>query len=138
MFDILHILTMVLNYAGVLFAVIYVMINIFPVYVDVVDRSQSVLKFVKIAVSLAIIFAFLSCLLSNTVDISSAIANTCQLYSVIATAWLIVLLVCGLGMLYCILSKKSYSKKTVAALNGMLKIAISAVTISMLLSWLLS
>lgn len=136
MSKILFVSTLVLNFSGVIFALVYIWLNVFSRITDLEDRNASIIKITKTSMVLSMIFAFLSCLISNVDAIGFAIQQTTKLYSIMAISWLIVLLICGLAMLYAIVIKASFRKELVQTIKMIFKIALWGSIISMILAWL--
>lgn len=107
MSTVLYVSTMILNFAGIAFAAVYVWLNVFSKITDLSDRNTSVLKITRSSVVLTMVFALLSCLLSNSGEIEAAIQRTTTLYTVVAISWLVVLLLCGIAMIFSLVSKKN-------------------------------
>lgn len=138
MTDILFYSTLVLNFAGFIFAGVFIWINISGRYTDLVDRNASVLKISKVAMITSIAFAFLTCLLTESAEVNEAISKSALLYSIIAITWLVVILVCGITMLLTVISKKYYKPEISNATKQLFKIALPASIICLILTWLFS
>lgn len=138
MSTILFIATLVLNIVGVAFSVIYIWLNAFSKITDLADRNTSILKITKVSMSLSMVFALLSCLLSSDNVIEEAIGSTATLYSIIAISWLVVLLACGVAMLYSFVSKATFKTELLRSVKKIFVIALWGAGISMVLTWLFS
>ena len=138
MSTIIYISTLVLNFAGVAFAGTYIWLNVFSKITDLADRNTSILKITRTSMLLSMVFALLSCLLSNTSVIDAAIQRTASLYSIIAISWLVVVLVCGVSMLCAFVSKSTYKRELAGAIRKMFTVALWGAIIGLVLSWLLS
>lgn len=138
MSTVLFVSTMILNFAGIAFAAVYVWLNVFSKITDLSDRNASVLKIARTSVILTLIFALLSCLLSNSGEIEAAIQRTTTLYSVIAISWLVVLLLCGIAMIFSLVSKKTFKAELAKSIKKIFVIALCGAIVAMVLSWLFS
>ena len=138
MIDILFYTTLVLNFSGLLFAGVYLWMNIFGHFADIAERNASVIKIATISAVSAAIFAFLSCLFAPAAQINAAIAQTALLYSVIAITWLCVMLACGALMLVMVTSKRFYKSSISRAVKRLFFRALPCAIICLALSWLFS
>lgn len=138
MSTVLFVSTIVLNLAGIAFAAVYVWLNVFSKITDLTERNANVLKITKVTVILTMVFALLSCLLSNTGEIDVAIQRTTMLYSLVAISWLIVILLCGIAMIFSLVSKKTFKTELVNSVKKIFVIALCGSIVSMVLSWLFS
>jgi len=138
MSTVLFVSTIVLNFAGIAFAAVYVWLNVFSKITDLTERNANVLKITKVTVILTMVFALLSCLLSNTGEIDVAIQRTTTLYSLVAISWLIVILLCGIAMIFSLVSKKTFKTELVNSVKKIFVIALCGSIVSMVLSWLFS
>lgn len=138
MSTILFIATLILNISGVAFSAIYIWLNSFSKITDLAERNNSILKITKVSMSLSMVFALLSCLLSNNNVIEDAIGSTATLYSIIAISWLVVLLACGVAMLYSFVSKAKFKTELLSSVKKIFVIALWGAGISMVLTWLFS
>ena len=130
--------TILLDISGIAFSLLYLWLNIFSKYTDLDERNKSILKIAKTTMVLSMIFALLSCLLANNLNVASNIARTSLLYAVIAISWLVVLLACGGAMLYRNLSKKEFSSEIGQTTKQIFVIALPGAIIGFVLSWLFS
>lgn len=135
MTDILFYSTLVLNFTGLIFGVILLWINLADRLPDLFDRSESAFKIAKLSMITSMAFAFLTCLLSDGVDIDEAISMSSQLYSIIAITWMAVLLICGITMLCTIVSKRFYTPDVSRTIKQLFKIALPGAIISLVLTW---
>ena len=138
MSTVLYVSTMILNFAGIAFAAVYVWLNVFSKITDLSDRSASVLKITRTSVVLTMVFALLSCLLSNSGEIEAAIQRTTTLYTVVAISWLVVLLLCGIAMIFSLVSKKTFKAELTKSVKKIFVIALWGSIVAMVLSWLFS
>ena len=138
MSTVLYVSTMILNFAGIAFAAVYVWLNIFSKITDLSDRNASVLKITRTSVALTMVFALLSCLLSNSGEIEAAIQRTTTLYTVVAISWLVVLLLCGIAMIFSLVSKKTFKAELAKSVKKIFVIALWGSIVAMVLSWLFS
>ena len=138
MIDILFYATLVLNFAGFLFAGAFLWINISGIYTDLADRNASALRISRVSMITSIAFAFLTCLLTESTEVTEAISRSAFLYSIIAITWLAVILVCGITMLLTVISKKYYKPEISRAAKQLFKIALSGSIICLVLTWLFS
>lgn len=138
MSTVLYVSTMILNFAGIAFAAVYVWLNVFSKITDLSDRNASVLKFTRTSVVLTMVFALLSCLLSNSGEIEAAIQRTTTLYTIVAISWLVVLLLCGIAMIFSLVSKKTFKAELAKSVKKIFVIALWGSIVAMVLSWLFS
>lgn len=138
MSTVLFVSTMILNFAGIAFAAVYVWLNVFSKITDLSDRNASVLKITRTSVVLTMVFALLSCLLSNSGEIEAAIQRTTTLYTVVAISWLVVLLLCGIAMIFSLVSKKTFKAELTKSVKKIFVIALWGSIVAMVLSWLFS
>jgi len=138
MSTVLYVSTMILNFAGIAFAAVYVWLNVFSKITDLSDRNASVLKITRTSVVLTMVFALLSCLLSNSGEIEAAIQRTTTLYTVVAISWLVVLLLCGIAMIFSLVSKKTFKAELAKSVKKIFVIALWGSIVAMVLSWLFS
>ena len=138
MSTVLYVSTMILNFAGIAFAAVYVWLNVFSKITDLSDRNASVLKITRTSVVLTMVFALLSCLLSNSGEIEVAIQRTTTLYTVVAISWLVVLLLCGIAMIFSLVSKKTFKAELAKSVKKIFVIALWGSIVAMVLSWLFS
>ena len=138
MSDLIFIATVILNVSGVLFAGVYIWLNVFSKIVDLTERNVGIIRISRTSMVLSLVFALLSCLLSDGESIAGAIANGSLLYAIIAISWLVVLLFCGGGMLYAVMSKSPFRRNLVDAIKKIFSIALWGAILGTLLSWLLS
>lgn len=138
MSTVLFVSTMILNFAGIAFAAVYVWLNVFSKITDLSDRNASVLKITRTSVVLTMVFALLSCLLSNSGEIEAAIQRTTTLYTVVAISWLVVLLLCGIAMIFSLVSKKVFKAELAKSVKKIFVIALWGSIVAMVLSWLFS
>lgn len=138
MSTVLYVSTMILNFAGIAFAAVYVWLNVFSKITDLSDRNASVLKITRTSVVLTMVFALLSCLLSNSGEIEAAIQRTTTLYTIVAISWLVVLLLCGIAMILSLVSKKTFKAELAKSVKKIFVIALWGSIVAMVLSWLFS
>lgn len=134
---VLFISTIILNLAGVAFAATYIWLNSFSKITDLTSRNISILKITRTSMVLSLVFALLSCLLTNTGSIDSAINRATVLYSIIAISWLIVLLVCGIAMFVAFVSKSTFKDDLLRSIKKIFVVALTGAIFGMLLAWLL-
>ena len=133
----LFISTIVLDVAGVAFAATYIWLNAFSKITDLASRNTSILKISRASMLLSLVFALLSCLLTNSGIVDGAISRATILYSIIAISWLVVLLVCGVAMFIAFISKTTFKDGLLRSLKKIFSIAITGAVIGMILAWLL-
>ena len=138
MTDILFYCTLVLNFAGFLFAAVFLWINISGSYSDLSDRNTSALTITRVSMYISIGFAFLTCLLAENSEIAEAISKTSLLYSIIAVTWLVVIFGCGMTRLLTVMSKKYYKPDISRAAKQLFKISLPGAIICLVLTWLFS
>ena len=138
MSTLLSISTVVLCLAGVLFSLVFIWLNTFSKITDLEPRNASILKISKASMVLSLIFALLSCLLTNQRNISEAIEHTSKLYSFIAISWLIVIVGCGVSMMIALVSKKEFREGLLKSIKKVFSVALVGSIFGMILAWLLS
>lgn len=138
MTDILFCATLVLNFAGFLFAGAFLWINISGRYTDLADRNASTLRISRVSMITSIAFAFLTCLLTESTEVAEAISRSALLYSIIAITWIAVILACGITMLLTVISKKYYKPEISRATKQLFKIALPGSIACLVLTWLFS
>ena len=130
--------TIVICGAGALFSIIYLWLNTFSKITDLEPRNASILKIARTSMGLSLIFALLTCLLSDPGNVVAAIGLTSRLYSIIAITWLVVILLCGISMLIALVSKADYRVDLLGSINKVFSNALAGAVIGMILAWLLS
>lgn len=138
MSTVLYISTIVLNVTGVALSAIYIWLNAFSGITDLAVRNNSILKITRASMSLSLLFALLSCLLSNNNLIWEAISSTARLYSIIAISWLIVLLFCVIAMLFSFVSKAAFRADLSKSIRKIFVIALWGAIVGMVFAWLFS
>ena len=138
MTGILFYCTLVLNFAGFIFAGVLLWINMSGRYSDLTDRSANAIKIARVSMITSIVFALLTSLLSESADVAASISRTSLLYSIIAITWLAVILACGIVMLLSVISKKYYKAEVSLAVKNLFKIALPAAIVCLVLTWLFS
>ena len=138
MTDVLFYSTLVLNFAGFIFAALYIWVNAYARYSDLTDRSENALQIAKVSMGISIPFAFLTCLLADSEMISEAISTASLLYFIIAITWLAVIAVCGITMLVTVISKNLYKPQIPVAIKRLFRIALPGALVSLVLTWLFS
>ena len=138
MSTIISISTVVLCLAGVVFSLVYIWLNTFSKITDLDSRNSSILKISRASMVLSLIFALLSCLLSDLCNVGDAISRSSKLYSFIAVSWLVVIFGCGISMLIALVSKTKYREGLLKSVKKIFSTALAGSIIGMLLAWLLS
>ena len=138
MSSIIYVSTVVLCLAGVVFSLVYIWLNTFSKITDLDSRNTSILKISRASMVLSLIFALLSCLLSNLGNVGEAISRSSKLYSFIAVSWLVVILGCGISMLIALVSKAKYREGLLKSIKKIFSIALAGSIVGMILAWLLS
>lgn len=138
MSTIISISTVVLCLAGVVFSLVYIWLNTFSKITDLDSRNSSILKISRASMVLSLIFALLSCLLSDIGTVGDAISRSSKLYSFIAVSWLVVIFGCGISMLIALVSKTKYREGLLKSVKKIFSTALAGSIIGMLLAWLLS
>lgn len=133
----LFISTIVLDLAGVAFAATYIWLNSFSKITDLASRNTSILKISRVSMALSLVFALLSCLLTNSGTVDGAIRRANILYSIIAISWLVVLLGCGVAMFIAFISKTTFKDSLLQSFKKIFSIAITGAIVGMILAWLL-
>lgn len=133
----LFISTIVLDLAGVAFAATYIWLNSFSKITDLASRNTSILKISRVSMVLSLVFALLSCLLTNSGTVDDAISRATILYSIIAISWLVVLLGCGVAMFIAFISKTTFKDSLLRSFKKIFSIAITGAIVGMILAWLL-
>ena len=141
MTNILYYSTVILNFSGVLFSLVYLLINLSKKLSEASDsaaRSGSALRIVKVTKTLSLVFAFLTGLLATTSTTSKALELSATLYGLIAVSWIAVIAICGLVMLITLLSSKLKSVDISKATRLLFKSALWGAILALLLTWLFS
>ena len=138
MTTILFISTLTLNFAGLIFAGIFLWMNYFGGFSDLSNRNKSSLKIIKISMIISMVFAFLTCLLTESAEITEAISKTAQLYIIIAITWIAVILGCGVLMIIRTISKNPFKTELTDAIKKLFKYALIGAIIALVLAWLFS
>ena len=138
MTGILFCATLVLNFVGFLFAIVFLWINIFGRYTDLADRNTSTLRISRASMIISIVFAILTCLLSESTEVTKAISRSALLCCIIAITWLVVILICGIALLINVISKKHYKPEISSATKQLFKTALPCSIICLVLTWLFS
>lgn len=138
MSTVLYYSTIILCVSGVAYSLVYIWLNFFSRISDLEVRNASILKIIKASVILSIIFALLTCLLSNPENIGYAIGLTVKLYSMIARCWLFVILICGIAMLKALVSRTGFRGELQQALKNLFSKALGGAVFGILLAWLFS
>lgn len=134
----LFITTIILDLAGLAFAGTYVWLNSFSSITDLKDRNISILKITKASVAMSLIFALLSCLLSNGSSIESSISRATTLFSIIAISWLVVILGCGVALLFTFIKKAEFKADLLKSIKKIFVIALWGAIIGIVCAWLFS
>lgn len=130
--------TVALDVSGILFAVIYLLINHLEGFTDLESRNAGVLKTARISMILSLVGAFVSSLLASVEQMEAALATSALLYSIIAVSWVSVLLACGIILLISVVSKRHYRTTVGPMLRKLVKIAVPGSICGLLLAWLFS
>ncbi len=138
MSTILFIATLVLNLAGIVFSAVYIWLNVFSHITDLAERNRGILKITRASMYLSLVFALLSCLLSDNAVIAEAIKSTGTLYTVIAISWLAVLFLCGVAMLFSFLSKSTFKRDLMATVKKIFTVSLTGSIIAVVLTWVFS
>lgn len=138
MTTIMFIATLVLGLAAVVFSAVYLFVSASDSITEAADRRRSALTVVKAAMIASSVSAFLTSLLADSKDVAQAISASALLYSILAVAWLAVLLGCGVVLLMAILSKRRFDATLGRSVRGLLKYAVIGAGVCLLLSWLLA
>ncbi len=133
----LFISTLVLDFAGVVFAVTYIWLNSFSGVSDLAPRNAGILRITRTSVVLSLIFALLSCLLTSADTAETAIARAALLYAIIAVSWLVVLLGCAIAMFAAFVSKASFREGLSKSMRKIFAVAVTGAIFGMILAWLL-
>lgn len=134
----LHITTLILNFSGVMFAIIYIWLNTKSKVTDLAERSMNIRKIINTTIFLSIVFAFLSGMLSGKSDINKTIDRISVIYAIIAVSWLVVILILGIVMTALFLGRDVIKSETTKSLKGLFVISIWTVLFSVVFSWILS
>lgn len=134
----LFITTIILDLAGLAFAGTYVWLNSFSSITDLKDRNIGILKITKASVAMSLIFALLSCLLSNGSSIESSISRATTLFSIIAISWLVVILGCGVALLFTFIKKAEFKADLLKSIKKIFVIALWGAIIGIVCAWLFS
>ena len=137
MTQILYISTAVLVLAGVACAMAYLWINGFHRFRDTETRNPGLLKTVKTAQTLPLIFSGLGCLLTSAELAETALDRAAEMYAVMLVAWLAVILACGVTVLVASLRRTGYKTECIAAVGKLFKATLRSALIALVLGWLL-
>mgnify|MGYP004688330133 CR=1 FL=1 len=138
MSTVIYLSTILLDISGVLFSFLFLWLNAFTDYSDLPTRNKNILKTSKTSMILSMIFALLTCLLSKSESIEESISKTATLYTIIAISWLVVLLACGIVLMYLSIIKRSFKADVSLALKQVFKNALPGAIIGLFMSWLFS
>ena len=136
--NVLFYATLVLDFAGLLFSAVFLWINLGGGFSDLADRNTSVLRITKISMIVSIVFGVLTCLLSDSPDVSLAIEKSALLFSIIAITWLAVILACGIAILVTVISRTRFSSSVTKSTRKLFAIALPGAIICLVLTWLFS
>ncbi|MBE6974082.1 MAG: hypothetical protein E7436_01130 [Ruminococcaceae bacterium] len=137
MTQILYISTALLILAGAAYAVAYLWINGFHRLRDTETRNPALLKAVKTAQTLALIFIGVTCLLAPAGMAEYALDRAAEMYAILLVASMAVILACGVTVLVVSLRKSGYRVECMAAVGRLFKATLRCALIALLLGWLL-
>ena len=121
---------------GVLFTLIYLCLQLFDSAADP-KRSKGLLRAMRYAMLLSLIFAFLSFLLGKEVSPAEAVRSLSRLYSVITVCWLGAALLCGVAAAWAFISRAAYRDERVQAIRRAFVNAVFGAVFGGALTWLL-
>lgn len=136
--SVMYYTTIVLSSAGVLFAIVYLIMNAIGKSESLNVRNETMLSVSKTSMILSLVFAFLCCLLGDASAIEKTIYKTDTLYSIIAISWLGAIFACGVTLLCTIVFKKTYTRATAQPIKKLFIIAMWGAIIALVLAWLFS
>lgn len=138
MTSVLYYATIVLSSAGVLFALVYLIMNVIGKSDDLDARNVTMLRISRVSMILSLVFALVGCLLGDASAIDKAIYKADTLYSIIAISWLGVIAACGITLLCSIVFKSSYDDEVSDPIKKLFVIALWGAIIALVLAWLFS
>ena len=134
---IMSVATVALMVSGVGFSCLYLWINLFASLSDLAERSKNAYKIAQVSTILSLVFALLSAVITDTADVTVAIASSQLLFSIIAIGYLVVTALCGAAMVYAVLSRSSYRRGIGAVVGKIFIVSMVGASVGLLFSWLL-
>ena len=138
MTTVLLIATIALDAVGALFAGVYLWMNLRGCVSDLSARNNNALKIARVSMIVSLVFAFLTCLLTDPSEAVAAISRSAVLFAVIAVTWLAVILAAGIVMLIALISKRLYKPELSRAVRRLCFVALPGAALGLLLMWLFS
>lgn len=135
---ILFVSTLVLTLSGVLFSILYLIINVRGTLSDLPVRNKALVRITRSSMILSLVFAFLTGLLSGSLWVEDAAAMSSFLYGIIALAWMAVILVTGVVMVVALVSRKPFSATLSATIKRIFMIALIGAVVALVFAFLLS
>ena len=105
---------------------------------DLPGRNSSALRIARVAMIVSLVFAVLTCLLSDPSGITASISRSAMLFTVIAVTWLAVLLASGIVMLVALVSRRLYRPELSGAVRRLVFVALPGAIAGLVLMWLFS
>ena len=121
---------------GILFTLIYLCLQLLGPAADP-KRSRGLLRSMRNAVLLSLLFAFLSFLLGKELSPAEAVRSLSRLYSVITVCWLAAALLCGVAAALSFISRTAYRDERVQAIRRAFVNAVFGAVFGGALTWLL-
>ena len=134
---IMFVATVALMVSGVGFSCLYLWINLFASLSDLAERSKNAYKIAQVSTILSLVFALLSAVITDTADVTVAIASSQLLFSIIAIGYLVVTALCGAAMVYAVLSRSSYRRGIGVVVGKIFIVSMVGASVGLLFSWLL-
>lgn len=138
MTKILYYATILLCIGSVVFSLVNMGLNIFTGDVDIEPRNKYLLNTIKDSWNLSLLLALFTCLFATPHNVSAAIKQASELYTIIAKGSLGVMLIGGVAMLRTIFTKSGFREDASAAIKNVISVALWAFLWGIVLAWLLS
>lgn len=133
MSKVMEVISLVVNFTGIAFALAFLVINVIFKYDDIKAKNKSFLRVTIIAACVSVVLVMVCCVL-GALDLPA----TSSAYMIMAISWLSTLLLCCVARLLMLVLPRSYSKDTTKAVLKLFSIALVAAIVNMLLSWMFS
>ena len=134
---VMFIATVVLDIAAVGFAGIYLWLNMFSSVSEIDARSRNAYKISIVSMGISLGMAFLTALMSSDSTPDAAIALTRVLFTIISISHMVMLLLVGAAMVWCIISRYSFSRSMGHTVLKISVVSIIGASVGLLLAWLL-
>ncbi len=130
--------TWVLDFVGVAFALLYLILNVFTHISNLRERNVAMIKICRTTIILSVLFTFLSFLLCDPGEIETAIIFADNTFMIIALSWLAIVALCGVSMLILLIFKRKFTADVSRAIRKIFVTAFIGALVALLLFWLLS